>query len=294
MPTFKHLRDYSEENRKHYITLSSGEFYPDILNDACDFYSPVLVTFGKLLSEAGSSSMLYRAISDNHSSWMRIQLCRVFKKYVSPATPVELLKKKRKSSATCADFESAFRPINIVQEKFASRPLRDEAICALLWEYKSRGQKGYDLTEKFFSIFELRFPNLKIWGPRRAGSDVQPTEFWEDYPNTSRPLDFVITAKEDKTKVYAVGLARYDGDRGGAQEDDRTGGYNSCAAELHRYFEEHNLNTKIIFLNDGPGLLLGTMWEDYCRLEEKYPGDIMVLTLRMIEERLTENWLKGN
>lgn len=37
-------------------------------------------------------------------------------------------------------------------------------------------------------------------------------------------MDFVISSK-DKKVIYAVGLARYDGDRGGAQEDDRTGGY---------------------------------------------------------------------
>ena len=32
----------------------------------------------------------------NPLTWMRIQLCRVFRKYVSPATPVEMLKKKTK------------------------------------------------------------------------------------------------------------------------------------------------------------------------------------------------------
>ena len=52
-----------------------------------------------------------------------------------------------------------------------------------------------------------------------------------------------------------------------------------------------DLNLKIIFLNDGPGLLLGSMWDDYSRLEQISPTRIMVLTLRMLNERLTEEWL---
>ena len=34
------------------------------------------------------------AISAVKEQWMRIQLSRVFRKYVSPETPVEMLKKK--------------------------------------------------------------------------------------------------------------------------------------------------------------------------------------------------------
>lgn len=113
---------------------------------------------------------------------------------------------------------------------------------------------------------------------------------WPDYPNDSRPLDFVISNK-DKSRIYAVGLARYDGDRGGAQEDDRTGGYKNCADEVLAYADSQGLPVKILFVNDGPGLLLGTMWEDYSRIEERDPKRIKVLTLRMVPERLTEDWL---
>ncbi len=35
------------------------------------------------------------------------------------------------------------------------------------------------------------------------------------------------------------------------------------------------------------------MWEDYSRLEESWSDEIMVLTLRMIDERLTEEWITG-
>lgn len=288
----KNFRDYEEKERRNYITLSTGEYYPDILADACRLYTPVLETFSKLLHEAESSTALFMNISFVPNQWMRTQLTRIFRKYVSPETPVEMLKKSSKAKQICSEFGDGFRKIQTVQEKFDSRLLPDEALCAILWEYKDRGKKGYDLTEKFFGIIEQKFPDLYIWGPRRSGPDIQLIELWKDYPNLSRPLDFIISSKDKKT-IYAVGLARYDGDRGGAQEDDRTGGYKNCSDEILNYVHEHHLNTKLLFLNDGPGLLLGTMWEDYSKIEERYPDEVKVITLRMIEERLTEDWLKG-
>lgn len=288
----KSFRDYAPTERRNYITLSTGEYYPDILEDACRLYMPVLETFSQLLKRAESSPALFMSIADTPNQWMRIQLCRVFRKYVSPETPVEMLKKKTNAREICKNFGDGFRPVQVVQERFDSRPLPDEALCAVLWEYKDRGKKGYDLTEKFFNMIQGKYPNLKIWGPKRAGADVQAKEIWKDFPNDSRPLDFVISSKNKKV-TYAVGLARYDGDRGGAQEDDRTGGYKNCADEILSYVHDHGLSTKVIFLNDGPGLLLGSMWEDYSRLEERYPNEVKVLTLRMIEERMTEEWLVG-
>lgn len=289
----KSFRSYPVELRRNYITLSTGEFYPDVLEEACQLYEPVLQTFRRLLAISMSSSDLFRNICQQRNSWMRVQLCRVFKRYVSPETPVELLKKKTQVEKTCRDFSSDFREIPVVQQRFDSRPLPDEALCALLWEYKDRGKKGYDLTEKFFDLFQSQFADftdLAIWGPKRAGQDVQARSFWPDYPNDRRPLDFVIS-NQKKDRIYAVGLARYDGDRGGAQEDDRTGGYKNCADEVLSYADSHNLSTKMIFINDGPGLLLGTMWDDYARIEEHGNGRIKVLTLRMVPERLNADWL---
>ena len=288
----RNFRDFTPSERRNYITLSTGEYYPDILEDACRLYLPVLETFSEMLHRSESSIALFMNISQAPNQWMRIQLSRVFRKYVSPETPVEMLKKKTKAAEICHDFGAGFRPIHIVQEKFDSRPLPDVALCAVLWEYKDRGKKGYDLTDKFFDIIQNKFPEMYIWGPRGAGSDIQATEIWKDYPNSSRPLDFVISSK-DKKKIYAVGLARYDGDRGGAQEDDRTGGYKNCSDEVLSYVHSHNLKTKIIFLNDGPGLLLGSMWEDYSCIEERHQNEVKVLTLRMIDERLTQEWLEG-
>lgn len=116
---------------------------------------------------------------------------------------------------------------------------------------------------------------------------------FKNYPNLKRPVDFVIYDNINIHDVLAIGLARYDSDRGGAQEDDRIGGYRNCANEIISYVEQHNLKTKVIFINDGPGLLLGSMWDDYAALERSWYNKIMVLTLRMVPERITLAWLRS-
>lgn len=286
----KLFEDYKND-ASNQITMANGAFYPDILAQACELYKPVLVYFGQLLKVSPSSEMLLKEITKLTQTWMRIQLLRVFRKYVSPDTSVEMLKSKNKIPMVCATFGKDFRPINVVQKKFNERPLPDEALCAVLWEYKDRGQKGYSLTETFFDMFQSKFPDYTIEGPKRAGADVQLKSVFPDYPNPTRPVDFVI--RDNNKNVLAIGLARYDSDRGGAQEDDRTGGYNNCAKEILAYTSTKKLKTKVIFLNDGPGLLLGSMWDDYSKLEKINSDRIMVLTLRMLDERLTEKWLKS-
>ena len=286
----KLFEDYKND-APNQITMANGAFYPDILAQACELYKPVLVYFGQLLKVSPSSEMLLKEITKLTQTWMRIQLLRVFRKYVSPDTSIEMLKSKNKIPMVCATFGKDFRPINVVQKKFNERPLPDEALCAVLWEYKDRGQKGYSLTETFFDMFQSKFPNYTIEGPKRAGADVQLKSVFPDYPNPTRPVDFVI--RDNNKNVLAIGLARYDSDRGGAQEDDRTGGYNNCAKEILAYTSTKKLKTKVIFLNDGPGLLLGSMWDDYSKLEKINSDRIMVLTLRMLDERLTEKWLKS-
>lgn len=284
----KKFRDYKRENA-NWITLATGEFYPDILLDACNLYKPVLELFGQLLKSSESSDKLFMQTVDIKQPWMRIQLARVFKKYVSPNTPVEMLKQKRKADWICKEFGKGFRPVVEVQKAFLSRPMPDEALCAVLWEYKDRGKKGYDMTERMFELLRSKFPNFEILGPERAGRDILLGEVFMDYPKPDRPADFII---KDGEVILAVGFARYDSDRGGAQEDDRTGGYSNASRELFDYASGNNLRTKIIFVNDGPGLLLGSMWDDYSSIEE-VSDDIKVVTLRMITERITLEWLNG-
>lgn len=287
--TFAEYRvDYSAD-MPSWITTASGDYYPDVIEAACNLYEPVLIKFGQLLAVSPSSADFLRHIS-NVKGPMRIQLLRVFRKYVSPATPVEMLKRKGKLEDTIQQFGPDFRSIEDVRREFSARPIPDPPLCVLLWEYKDRGQKGYDLTDLFFDEFELLFPDLRITGPRRAGRDILMRQVFPDYPYPRQPIDFVI---HDGDEVLAIGLAHYDSDRGGAQEDDRTSGYRNVATSILSYCAQHGLKTKMLFLNDGPGLLLGSMWQDYAELEQSNPDKIRVFTLRMFRERVTLEWLRS-
>lgn len=282
--------DYKRDAR-NWITLVTGEYYPDILVHACALYEPVLRHFGMLLRQSESSIRLLLNIANIPTPWMRVQVARVFRKYVSPETPVEMLKQKAKAQKIADEFGGTFRPIQEVQAAFDSRPMPDEAICAILWEYKDRGKKGYDLTTRFFELFRAQFPTLLLDGPERAGRDIRMGTIFGDYPYPNRPVDFVVL---EGTDVLAIGLARYDGDRGGAQEDDRTGGYKNCADEILGYCDQRGMKkVKVLFMNDGPGLLLGSMWNDYASIEAKDAARIRVFTLRMLPERITLEWLRA-
>ena len=109
------------------------------------------------------------------------------------------------------------------------------------------------------------------------------------YPHRC-PCDIII---KKNGRAIVVGFARYDSDRGGSQEDDRTGGNQSKVLQIMAFANEKKLPLKILFLNDGPGLLLGSMWRDYGELEKSAPGRIMVATLKMLDDRFTEEWMLG-
>lgn len=161
--------------------------------------------------------------------------------------------------------------------------------CALSFgSTKIAEEKVIDLTERLFRLLREKLPQLTIVGPERAGKDILLGDIFENYTKPDRPVDFVIFENE---KPLSVGLARYDSDRGGAQEDDRIGQYRDCAREVIAYADAHGTNTKIIFVNDGPGLLLGSMWDDYASLENTWSRRVKVVTLRMIADRITYEWL---
>ena len=284
----KSFDDYKNDNYS-WITLAPSEYYPDYLLSARNYYGPVLAEFRTLLTTSASSSILYRSIMTSKNGWMRIQLCRVFKRYISPTTPVELLKRKASTEANIEGFQSQFRKIADAQAAFLKRPEPDEVLCALMWEYKDRGKPGYDLTGTLFKMLREGIEQSEIDGPEGAGQDVQLKEVWDDYPTESRPVDFIIKVDE---QIMAVGLVRYDSDRGGAQEDDRIGQYREVAWEIIEYCDSHNMpKMKVIFINDGPGLLAGSMWGDYGRLDKMIGNRVKVATLRMVPERITMEWL---
>jgi hypothetical protein len=59
------------------------------------------------------------------------------------------------------------------------------------------------------------------------------------------------------------------------------------------YAKKNKLPTKVLFVNDGPGLLLGSMWDDYASIEKQSKGLAKVVTLRMIPERIDLAWLRS-
>src|SRR5205823_1067083 len=120
--------DYKKDAH-NWITLATGEFYPDILVDACLLYTPVLELFGRLVRTSESSERLFLQIVNIEESWMRIQLSRVFKRYVSPSTPVEMLKRKLAAREIIERFGKEFRKIQAVQAAFSTRPIPDEPLC---------------------------------------------------------------------------------------------------------------------------------------------------------------------
>lgn len=281
--------DYKNK-ASQYITFIDSEFYPDYLDEAKTIYGSVIEQFAELAAEADSSADLLICISQKPNP-SRTQLLRVFRKYVSPDTSVEMLKVKKRIPNIIEDYRHRFRNIEEIRTNLASRPNPDEALMAILMEYKSRGQKGYELTEAFFLWFEKSFgTEYLIQGPVRAGRDVMLDEVLQDW-EAKTPADILISATDDTPLV--IGFARYDSDRGGAQEDDRTGGNRDKLTDILRYAETYELPLKVLFLNDGPGLTLGSMWNDYAALENYGKGRAMVCTLKMLDERFTRDWIES-
>ena len=54
----RYFSDYKADAH-NWITLTSGEFYPDILKDACELYKPVLVLFGQIMKRSETSERLF-------------------------------------------------------------------------------------------------------------------------------------------------------------------------------------------------------------------------------------------
>lgn len=271
-----------------WITIFDSPFYPDSLDEAKILYENVLLRFTEVVEQAQSSANLLEIITKEPDP-LRIQLLRVFRRYVSPDTSVEMTKRKTKIPDIIKDFGYRFRSIEQVKQNLQSRPVPDETLMAMLLEQSTRGQKGYDLTESFFLWFNKVFnKDYLIRGPVRAGRDVMLNEVLDNWQYKT-PADMLISRLDGTPLV--VGFARYDSDRGGSQEDDRTGGNRDKITEILGYAQTYNLPLKVLMLNDGPGLLLGSMWNDYANLEQYGQSRVMVCTLKMLEERFTQSWL---
>ena len=200
-------------------------------------YGPVLEAFRELVAAADDSVDLLRKIIDTPAPFS--SFIRVFRWYVSPDTPVERLKIKKRLEGTLAAYADRFRPLPEVAAKLAARPDADEVLLALLNVMGERGGKEYDLTEVFFNWAEAKLvaDGYEIRGPRRAGSDVLLDEVLPGFEKRI-PADFVIF--DPAGSPVLVGFAHYDSDRGGAQEDDRIGGNRDKIVQLRAYADERN------------------------------------------------------
>ena len=99
----------------NWITIFDSPFYPDSLDEAKILYENVLLRFTEVVEQAKNSANLLEIITKEPDP-LRIQLLRVFRRYVSPDTSVEMTKKKSKIPDIIKDFGYRFRPIEQVKQ----------------------------------------------------------------------------------------------------------------------------------------------------------------------------------
>ncbi len=224
-----------------------------------------------------------------------MSLLKMFRRAVSPVLDTEMAK-KIKTVSTDSLIETlghTFKPIALLKSQFAGLTADQEAaLAALIGEYDTRGQLGYLLTGEFFDWFETLFSGkFSIEGPRGAGRDVELSTIFPEFLG-SYPCDFVIRSQGDG-QVCAVGFARYDSTRGGAQSDDRTGGNSDKVGKAKEFFNATGKKFRILFVSDGPGLAHRDTWEEACNLDGSWDGNVRVVTLKTAAERITPEWLLG-
>lgn len=270
--------------------------FPEILDVLVEKYSGAIETFCQLIRDCDSSEELLRQIRQpEREADERMALLKMYRRCVSPVLDTETTKKIRKiSTATLIEtYGLTFKPIGKLKQQFkAISPEFRFALAALVGEYDTRGQSGYELTGLFFDWFDTHFEgNYLIEGPRGAGRDIELSTLYPSYKGTF-PCDFVIRRASDN-EVAAIGFARYDSTRGGAQSDDRTGGNANKVDKAKAFDKETSTKLKMIFLSDGPGLMHKDTWEESCQLDGQWDGRVRVVTLKLAAKRITPEWLEG-
>ncbi|AOG00515.1 hypothetical protein BSY18_3384 [Blastomonas sp. RAC04] len=278
--------------------IDSAIRFPEILKQSYSRYEGDIALFHDLIkSSASSAELLDRIRSSKIQKDTRMSLLKMFRRCVAPVIDTEMSKKITKvtTEELVNSYGATFKPIEKLQEQFAAlRPGDFETLAALVGEYDTRGQSGYALTEQFFDWFETQFPDvLTIEGPRRAGRDVELSSIFTDFVG-GYPCDFVIRTVGKKPKVLAVGFARYDATRGGAQSDDRTGGNRYKVEKARQYCAETGRSFRVIFLADGPGLAHRDTWQEACEIDGEWDGNVRVASLKLAPTRITLDWLIGD
>lgn len=268
--------------------------FPEVLDILIEKYDNAIDIFCDLIKEADTSAeVLVKIRSSERAADERMALLKMYRRCVSPVLDTETTKKIKKVSneMLIETYGQTFKPISKLKKQFGEMPKEMRyALAALIGEYDTRGQLGYQLTGAFFDWFEEKFKGqFTIEGPRGAGRDIELSEVYPEY-NGSFPCDFVIKKHECQTPL-AVGFARYDSTRGGAQSDDRTGGNANKVDKAKAFYAQKGTLFKLIFLSDGPGLLHNDTWEESCELDGSWDGNVRVSTLKLADKRITSDWL---
>ncbi|MBZ9975967.1 hypothetical protein [Mesorhizobium sp. BR-1-1-10] len=276
------------------MAIDKATRFPEILEVTLAKYKDAIEDFSKLVREvATSGELLERIRSSEFTGKKRMALLKMFRRAVAPVIDTEMAKKVSSvpTKSLIDNYGATFKPIELLKKQFAAlSPEGKGALAALIGEYDTRGQIGYSLTGLFFDWFETEFENLMtIEGPRGAGRDIELSTVLRGFVG-EYPCDFVIR-KAKTREVLAVGFARYDATRGGAQSDDRTGGNAYKVAKAREYCEKSGDQIRIVFLADGPGLAHGDTWRAAVDLDGEWEGNVRVTTMKLADQRVTADWL---
>ncbi|MEO0344109.1 MAG: hypothetical protein AAF198_11800 [Pseudomonadota bacterium] len=273
--------------------IDSAIRFPEILSDLHDKYHDDIALFREMIATSDSSGeLLARIRSRDIQSQTRMSLLKMFRRCVAPVLDTEKTKKITvvSTDSLVANYGATFKPISKLKSQFEDPG--DEtlsALAALIGEYDTRGQQGYQLTETFFDWFDAAFDGqMKIDGPRRAGRDIELSAIFPDFEG-NYPCDFIISSASGD--VVCVGFARYDSTRGGAQSDDRTGGNAYKVAKAQEFYRNSGRKFRLLFVSDGPGLTHRDTWAEACQLDDAWDGNVRVATLKLAPERVTQCWL---
>ena len=276
--------------------IESGLRFPEVVPVMRQRYEAAIRQFAALVAASSNSgNLLERIRTPKIDADRRMALLKIFRRCVSGVCDTEATKKITSISTQSLvdNYGSTFKPISKLREQFADlNEVFVSVLAVSIGEYDNRGQQGYVLTGQFFDWFEERFKGqLTIEGPRGAGPDVELSSVVSDFSG-SCPCDFVVRRGSDK-KVIAVGFARYDSTRGGAQSDDRTGGNSGKVYMIREYCKSPREPLRILFLADGPGLAHNDTWREAVNLDGSWDGNVRVSTLKLASQRVTLQWLTG-
>lgn len=275
----------------------SGLRFPEIVPLMKAKYETSIREFAQLVAASSDSADLLRRIRLPNAlpASKRMTFLKLFRRCVAGVIDTEMSKKITtvSTASLVQNYGAYFKPISILKKQFAA--LNDESIAVLsvaIGEYDNRGQQGYALTDQLFNWFEARFnKQLTIEGPRGAGKDIELCAVIPAFTG-SCPCDFVIR-NYGETDVIAVGFARYDSTRGGAQSDDRTGGNAAKVYMIQAFCQPPMTPLRIVFVSDGPGLAHGDTWAEAVKLDGSWNDNVRVATLKLLDQRITLGWLRG-